>query len=256
MIKLNFKVLAPMYFEEDYDELCKRADGLGMDSLTEDEQYFVDNYHRLDDFISQLQSTDIEELKNVINNDDNNNEIYDKYINTEMEFHLKKTCDSLPPFLIRRILKQDLDIDKYAVLNENNEPVFKPNQMARIITGLEKGLDVDKYAMLDKDGKPVFNWAQMEEILLGLKNSLDVDKYTTLNKDGKPVFDWPQMREIRWGLEKHLDVDKYTTLDKDGKPVFGRNQMKKIRERLERLERIYIPEDDKFDDKFILDIDD
>ena len=83
--QLNLKVLVPMYFEEDYDELCKRADGLGMDSLTEDEQYFVDTYHRLDDFISHLSSAEVEELENA--NDDN--EVYDKYANIEMK--LKET---------------------------------------------------------------------------------------------------------------------------------------------------------------------
>ena len=43
--QLNLKVLAPMYFEDDYEALCERADGFGMDALTEDEQYFVDSYH-------------------------------------------------------------------------------------------------------------------------------------------------------------------------------------------------------------------
>ena len=80
MSKLNLKVLVPMYFEEDYEELCKRADGLGMDSLTEDEQYFVDNYHRLDNFMSQLSSAEVEELENA----NDNNEVYDKYANIEM----------------------------------------------------------------------------------------------------------------------------------------------------------------------------
>ena len=47
--QLNLKVLVPMYFEEDYEELCKRANALGMDSLTEDEQYFINNYNRLDE---------------------------------------------------------------------------------------------------------------------------------------------------------------------------------------------------------------
>lgn len=80
MSKLNLKVLVPMYFEGNYEELCERADGLGMDSLTEDEQYFVDNYHRLDCFISQLSSAEIEELENAIDND----EVYNKYANIEM----------------------------------------------------------------------------------------------------------------------------------------------------------------------------
>ena len=66
MKQLNLKVLVPMYFEEKYEELCERADGLGMDSLTEDEQYFVDTYHRLDDFISHLSPAEVEELENVI----------------------------------------------------------------------------------------------------------------------------------------------------------------------------------------------
>ena len=80
MSKLNLKVLVPMYFEDKYEELCERADGLGMDSLTEDEQYFVDNYHRLDNFISQLSPAEVEELENA----NDNNEVYDKYANAEM----------------------------------------------------------------------------------------------------------------------------------------------------------------------------
>ena len=78
--QLNLKVLVPMYFEEDYEELCKRADGLGMESLTEDEQYFINNYHRLDNFISQLSSAEVEELKNATDD----NEVYNKYSNDEM----------------------------------------------------------------------------------------------------------------------------------------------------------------------------
>ena len=69
-----------MYFEGNYEELCERADGLGMDSLTEDEQYFVDNYNRLDNFISQLSSAEVEELENATDND----EVYNKYSNAEM----------------------------------------------------------------------------------------------------------------------------------------------------------------------------
>ena len=80
MKQLNLKVLVPMYFEGNYEELCERADGLGMDSLTEDEQYFIDNYHRLDNFMSQLSSAEVEELENA--NDDD--EVYNKYANTEM----------------------------------------------------------------------------------------------------------------------------------------------------------------------------
>ena len=80
MSKLNLKVLVPMYFEDKYEELCERADGLGMDSLTEDEQYFIDNYHRLDNFISQLSSAEVEELENATDND----EVYNKYSNAEM----------------------------------------------------------------------------------------------------------------------------------------------------------------------------
>lgn len=80
MSKLNLKVLVPMYFEDKYEELCERADGLGMDSLTEDEQYFVDNYHRLDNFMSQLSYAEVEELENA----NDNNEVYDKYANAEM----------------------------------------------------------------------------------------------------------------------------------------------------------------------------
>ncbi len=80
MKQLNLKVLVPMYFEDKYEELCERADGLGMDSLTEDEQYFINNYHRLDNFISQLSSAELEELENATDND----EVYNKYSNAEM----------------------------------------------------------------------------------------------------------------------------------------------------------------------------
>ena len=78
--QLNLKVLVPMYFEDKYEELCERVDGLGMESLTEDEQYFVDSYHRLDNFISQLSSAELEELENATDND----EVYNKYSNAEM----------------------------------------------------------------------------------------------------------------------------------------------------------------------------
>ena len=78
--QLNLKVLVPMYFEGNYEELCERADGLGMESLTEDEQYFINNYHRLDNFISQLSSAELEELENATDND----EVYNKYANIEM----------------------------------------------------------------------------------------------------------------------------------------------------------------------------
>ena len=81
--QLNLKVLAPMYFEDDYEALCERADGFGMDALTEDEQYFVDSYHRLDCFISQLPQADAEELKNLADN----SEVYNKYSEAEMKFY-------------------------------------------------------------------------------------------------------------------------------------------------------------------------
>ena len=81
--QLNLKVLAPMYFEDDYEALCERADGFGMDALTEDEQYFVNSYHRLDCFISQLSQADAEELKNLADN----SEVYNKYSEAEMKFY-------------------------------------------------------------------------------------------------------------------------------------------------------------------------
>lgn len=34
------------YDEEDYEDLCERADYYGMESLTEDEQYVVDNFRK------------------------------------------------------------------------------------------------------------------------------------------------------------------------------------------------------------------
>ena len=42
--QLNLKVLVPMYFEEEdnLEDIFERANSLGMDSLTEDEQYFMD----------------------------------------------------------------------------------------------------------------------------------------------------------------------------------------------------------------------
>ena len=84
MSKLNLKVLVPMYFEDKYEELCERADGLGMDSLTEDEQYFMDNYYRLFDFMEQLSPAEVEELENTTDDD----EVYNKYANAEMKFYI------------------------------------------------------------------------------------------------------------------------------------------------------------------------
>ena len=80
MKQLNLKVLVPMYFEDNLEDIFERANGLGMDSLTEDEQYFMDNYHRLFDFMEQLSFAEVEELKNA----NDNNEVYDKYANIEM----------------------------------------------------------------------------------------------------------------------------------------------------------------------------
>lgn len=80
MSKLNLKVLVPMYFEDNLEDIFERANGLGMDSLTEDEQYFMDNYHRLFDFMEQLSSAEVEELENANDND----EVYNKYSNAEM----------------------------------------------------------------------------------------------------------------------------------------------------------------------------
>ena len=84
MKQLNLKVLVPMYFEDKYEELCERADGLGMESLTEDEQYFMDNYHRLFDFMEQLSPAEVEELENTTDDD----EVYNKYANAEMKFYI------------------------------------------------------------------------------------------------------------------------------------------------------------------------
>lgn len=80
MKQLNLKVLVPMYFEDNLEDIFERANGLGMDSLTEDEQYFMDNYHRLFDFMEQLSSAEVEELENANDND----EVYNKYANAEM----------------------------------------------------------------------------------------------------------------------------------------------------------------------------
>ena len=78
--QLNLKVLVPMYFEDDLEDIFERANSLGMDSLTEDEQYFMDNYHRLFNFISQLSPAEVEELENATEDD----EVYNKYSNAEM----------------------------------------------------------------------------------------------------------------------------------------------------------------------------
>ena len=86
--QLNLKVLVPMYFEDNEDnieDIFERANSLGMESLTEDEQYFMDNYHRLFDFMEQLSSAEVEELENATDD----NEVYDKYANIEMK--LKET---------------------------------------------------------------------------------------------------------------------------------------------------------------------
>lgn len=40
---LNTEILE-QYDEDMYNDLCERADFYGMDSLTEDEQYVVDNF--------------------------------------------------------------------------------------------------------------------------------------------------------------------------------------------------------------------
>ena len=84
--KLNMSVLAPMYFNDDYESLCERADGFGMDSLTEDEQYFVDSYNRLDKFMSQLSEDDCNNLHKAIDSD-NKSEICEKYSNDEVRFY-------------------------------------------------------------------------------------------------------------------------------------------------------------------------
>ena len=84
--QLNLKVLVPMYFEEEDNlaDIFERANSLGMDSLTEDEQYFMDNYHRLFDFMEQLSSAEVEELENATDDD----EVYNKYANAEMKFYI------------------------------------------------------------------------------------------------------------------------------------------------------------------------
>ena len=88
MKQLNLKVLVPMYFEDNIEDIFERANSLGMDSLTEDEQYFMDNYHRLFDFMNQLSPAEVEELENATDND----EVYNKYSNAEMIEANKKKC--------------------------------------------------------------------------------------------------------------------------------------------------------------------
>ena len=78
--KLNLKVLVPMYFEDNLEDIFERANGLGMEYLTEDEQYFMDNYSRLFDFMDKLSPAEVEELENATDND----EVYNKYSNAEM----------------------------------------------------------------------------------------------------------------------------------------------------------------------------
>ena len=82
MKQLNLKVLVPMYFEDkgDFEDIFERANSLGMESLTEDEQYIMDNYHRLFDFMEQLSPAEVEELENATDDD----EVYNKYANAEM----------------------------------------------------------------------------------------------------------------------------------------------------------------------------
>ena len=82
MKQLNLKVLVPMYFEDkgDFEDIFERANSLGMESLTEDEQYIMDNYHRLFDFMEQLSPAEVEELENATDDD----EVYNKYANMEM----------------------------------------------------------------------------------------------------------------------------------------------------------------------------
>ena len=84
--QLNLKVLVPMYFEAegDFEDIFERANSLGMESLTEDEQYFMDNYHRLFDFMEQLSPAEVEELENATDDD----EVYNKYANAEMKFYI------------------------------------------------------------------------------------------------------------------------------------------------------------------------
>ena len=84
--QLNLKVLVPMYFEEEdnLEDIFERANGLGMESLTEDEQYLMDNYHRLFDFMEQLSPAEVEELENGTDDD----EVYNKYANAEMKFYI------------------------------------------------------------------------------------------------------------------------------------------------------------------------
>ena len=78
--QLNLKVLVPMYFEDNLEDIFERANGLGMEYLTEDEQYFMDNYSRLFDFMDKLSPAEVEELENATDND----EVYNKYSNAEM----------------------------------------------------------------------------------------------------------------------------------------------------------------------------
>lgn len=79
--QLNLKVLVPMYFDDDnLEDIFERANSLGMEYLTEDEQYFMDNYSRLFDFMDQLSPAEVEELENATDND----EVYNKYSNAEM----------------------------------------------------------------------------------------------------------------------------------------------------------------------------
>ena len=79
--QLNLKVLVPMYFEDNLEDIFERANSLGMESLTEDEQYFMDNYRRLFDFMDKLSSAEVEELESATDD----NEIYVKYANVEMK---------------------------------------------------------------------------------------------------------------------------------------------------------------------------
>ena len=109
MKQLNLKVLVPMYFEDNLEDIFERANGLGMDSLTEDEQYFMDNYHRLFDFMDKLSPAEVEELENATDND----ELYNKYSNAEMKLkEIESDC----------IDKLDTDENNEDIIYEANCP--------------------------------------------------------------------------------------------------------------------------------------
>lgn len=84
---LNLGLLVPMYEEgNDIDELCSVADYHGMAALTEDEQYYVDSYGRLDKYFDSLAAGDYNELVQAA--EDKNEEIMKRHTDAEFAMYI------------------------------------------------------------------------------------------------------------------------------------------------------------------------